>query len=289
MTQSRHGILVGVTGTGQDVAALSWAAERAARDGTRVTLVHAYGHVLPPPPPSVLLALEPMTEAASYLMTGCVETYLHLAPGGTEKPETILDDGRPAHVLEELSKDADLVVLTHRDRGHRVLTGSTTTTVATHAHCPTIAVPDGWNPASAREARWVTVGVHELGAPTPVLRAAVDEAVLAGAPLRLVHGWHLDSVYDDIISARIDPGWRTDIEDSLRAAVEPLLVDHPELEVEAQAVHEWPVEALVERAATSRLLVVGRHAHHTARPERLGSVARTAIRGSTCPVMVVPV
>ena len=287
MSVNRHGILVGVSGTGQDTAALRWAAERSARTGSRVTLVHAYGHALPPPPPSVLMAPEPLVEAASYLVAGSVEAYLHLAPDGVDKPEALIDPGRPAHVLTELSREADLVVVTHRDWTHRIHTGSTTTAVATHAHCRTVAVPDGWMPRG--DAPWVTVGVHEKGTPEPVLEAAAAEAVLSGAPLRLVHGWRLDTVYDDIISARIDPEWRERTESAMRRAAEPVLALHPGLRVEARAVHEWPADALADLGTTSRLLVVGRHEHRSPLPERLGSVARTAIRTSGCPVMVVPV
>ncbi len=289
MTESKHGILVGVTGSGQDTAALRWAADRAAEDGSRVTIVHAYGHVLPPPPPSVLLAAEPVVEAGSYLLTGCLETYLHLAPDSAEKPETLLEDGRPVRVLTELSREADLVVLSHRDRSHRIHTGSTTTSVAAHASCPTVAVPHEWSSVLRPDATWVTVGVHEQGAPREVLETAAREAALLGAPLRLVHGWHLDSVYDDIVSSRIDPSWRVRTEDDLLAAAEPVLAHHPGLEVEARALHEWPADALADLAATSRLLVLGRHAHREHLPHRLGSVARTAIRTSECPVMVVPV
>ena len=289
MTHTRHGILVGVTGSGQDTAALRWAAERAATDGSKVTIVHAYGHVLPPPPPSVILATEPVAEAGSSLLAGCLETYLHLAPEGTDKPETLLEDGRPVRVLTELSREADLVVLSHRDRSHRIHTGSTTTNVATHAHCPVVAVPHEWSSVLRPDATWVTVGVHEQGLPTRVLEVAAEEAALLGAPLRLVHGWHLDTVYDDIVSSRIDPEWQPRTEEALRAAAEPVAAEHPGLQVEAQALHEWPADALAELAATSRLLVVGRHAHHEHLPHRLGSVARTAIRTSACPVVVVPV
>ena len=282
-----HGILVGVTGRGQDTAVLRWAGEQAAATGARVTLVHAYGHVLPPPPASVLVTAEPMAEAASYLLDGCVEAYLHVAPHTVEKPETLLDDRRAAHVLTELSREADLVVVGHRDRSHRLHTGSTTTTVAAHAACPVVVVPEDWTPEHGGE--WVTVGVHEAGAPLAVLETAAREAAAVGAPLRMVHGWHLDTVYDDIVSARIDPDWQHRVEQALLRAAGPVVARHPGLRIEAAALHAWPADTLVRLAATSRLLVVGRHAHHAPVPDRLGSVARTTIRTSTCPVLVVPV
>jgi nucleotide-binding universal stress UspA family protein len=107
--------------------------------------------------------------------------------------------------------------------------------------------------------------------------------------VRLVHGWRLDTVYDDIISARIDPEWRARTEHAMREVAMSLLDRHPGLQIEVHAVHEWPADALADLAHTSRLLVVGRQEHHKPMPERLGSVARTAIRTSSCPVMVVPV
>ena len=53
--------------------------------------------------------------------------------------------------------------------------------------------------------------------------------------------------------------------------------------------HQWPPDALADLAASSALLVVGRHGHHPLMPPRLGSVARTALHRAPCPVMVVPV
>ena len=291
-TTSRHGIVVGVTGGGQDVAAMGWAAARAAASGSRVTLAHAYGHVLPPPPPSVLLAPEPLTESASFLLHASVETYQHLVPAQAEKPEALLDAGRPRSFLVELSKEAELVVLTHRTHRHRIVTGSTAASVAARARCPVVSVPEHWSPghgAPGHEGGWVTVGIHEDGEPGAVLDAAVHEAMTAGAPLRLVHAWRLDSVYDDVIATRIDPEWRARVEERMLRSVAEVVAAHPGLRVEVQAVHEWPADALESLASSSRLLVVGRHAHHASTPPRLGSVARALLRASGCPVMVVPV
>src|SRR5436190_15037498 len=60
---SKYGILVGVTGRGENTAALRWAAQEAARSGRHLTLAHAVKSVLPPPPPSVLMIPEPTFEA----------------------------------------------------------------------------------------------------------------------------------------------------------------------------------------------------------------------------------
>jgi nucleotide-binding universal stress UspA family protein len=136
---------------------------------------------------------------------------------------------------------------------------------------------------------WVTVGVHEDGVPEAVLRAGFEEASSRHSPLRVVHAWRLDTGYDDIIVRRVDGEWERRLESELRSAVEPVLARYPDVKVEVEVRHQWPAEALVEFAAGSALLVVGRHGHRPALPQRLGSITRSAVQNATCPVMVVPV
>lgn len=290
MTTSQHGIVVGVTGPGENTAALRWAAQAAEARGSTVTLVHAVHTVLTPPPPSVLLAAEPMIDVGRQLLRQVADELVSLAPDCTWS--SLLEPGSPAAALTDLSREADLVVLAHRHlpRVRRLVTGSNATSVASHARCPVVAVPTEWQPSEATdEPGWVTVGVHDTGTPTSLLEAAFDAATARGLRLRLVHAWRLDPAYDEIVVERVDPGWRERIAEQILTAAEPVSAKHPDVPVEVLVEHEWPAQALVHLAETSELLVLGRHGHHAPMPRLLGSMARTALREAPCPVMITPV
>src|SRR4051794_40991646 len=97
MSMTRHGILVGVTGAGENTSALRWAADVALADHLGVTLVHAVNPFLTPPPPSVLVSPEPLLDVGRALLRESVEEYNAIARG----PEcrSILHTGAPAPVL----------------------------------------------------------------------------------------------------------------------------------------------------------------------------------------------
>jgi len=293
MGESGYGIVVGVTGPGENTSALAWAAREAGRSGRSLTLVHAARTTLPPPPPSVLVAHEPVVEVGRRILRAVASEFGNLT-GGEIAFEEVLETGDPARVLMDLSGSADLVVVAHRRSGiRRLVTMSTTMSVAAHADCSVVSVPAAWNvvdDGSAGEGHdWVTVGVHEDGVPEAVLRAAFEAASSRQAALRVVHAWRLDAGYDDIVMRRIDADWEHRLEGELRSAVEPLLARHPDVKVEVEVRHQWPAEALVEFASSSALLVVGRHGHRPTLPQRLGSITRSAVQNAACPVMVVPV
>lgn len=288
---TKHGILVGVSGPEENRAAMQWAARHSALTGAPVTLVHVLNPVVPPPPPSILImASESLQEAGRHLLKDAVAEYESI--GG--ECQFLLREGHAASVLTQLSAEADLVVLGHRHYStvRRIITWSTSTATAAHAHCPVVAVPTttGSQPAGSEDGiSWVTVGVHEDGAPESVLRAGFEAAAAHGHRLRLVHAWRLDPVYDDMIVARTGDDWRKRVAEEIRTATEPLTAKYPEVAVEVRVEHQWPPDALADLAETSALLVVGRHSHRPLLPDRIGSVARTALHRATCPVMVVPV
>jgi nucleotide-binding universal stress UspA family protein len=281
-------ILVGVTGPGENTAALRFAAEEAARLGATVCIVHAVHDVIPPPAANPLISYQvPWNEVGNRVVSEAVEEFRALHTG-TLEATSVARHGHPVGVFTELSSGASLVVLQHRDLSalHRVFTGSTVAGVAAHAHCPVMSIPPAWTPAHSPGR--VTVGVHENGLPASVLAEALAQAALRGWALRVEHAWKLDPAYDDIIMAR-DHEWRDQAETALRTTLERLTHEHPDVPVEVEVRHQWPADALVELSATSNLLIVGRHSHHALAPRRIGSVARALLRTAECPLMVVPV
>jgi nucleotide-binding universal stress UspA family protein len=288
MTTARQRILVGVTGMGENTSALRWASERAAATGTSVTLVHVARPVLPPPPPSILMSAPPPARIGRDIVRGVAAEYEAITDG--RECATVCQQGSPAHVLSQLSERADLVVVAHRHLPtvRRIVTFSTTISVAAHARCPVVSVPTPW-PREASGGEWVTVGVHEEGTPAPVLEAAFEAAALHGRMIRMVHAWRPETGYEDLVGGPAATEHDSQVSAHMWAAAEPLVEKYPDLHVEVFVQHQWPADALMFLQATSALLVVGRHGPVPALPQRIGSIARTLLRGSSCPVMVVPV
>jgi nucleotide-binding universal stress UspA family protein len=86
----------------------------------------------------------------------------------------------------------------------------------------------------------------------------------------------------------LDTSWLDETRTRIAGASEVLRSKYPETEVQVEVRHAWTADVLVDAAATSDLLVVGRHGGRHGLPSRLGSLARTAVRESPSPVLVVP-
>lgn len=291
-TTTKDAVVVGVSGPGRETAALRWAIDRARRDRSEVVAVHAFRTALTGPPPRALLTFAETADMAHWVIKQVGDELAGLTDG-TVPFRTLAVAGTPAHVLVDLGRDARAVVVQHHlPHGlRRLFAGSTAYAVAAHADCPVVSVPADWQPSTdgPAEPGEVVVGVHEGGVPLAVLEAAFTEAEATGAPLRVVHAWRLDAVYDDIITDRVAAEWRTEQQRAVTGVVDGLRVRHPAVEVTVEVRHQWPTDVLVDDSQVASLVVVGRHGPHAFEPAHLGSLARTVVREARSPVMVVPV
>jgi nucleotide-binding universal stress UspA family protein len=281
-------VVVGVTGVGQNTAALRFAADLARQEAREVLIVHAAHQPLRPPPPSVLLTYEPLEDIGNRVVRA-VEGEFAKISGGTVPCSSVCRPGPPVEALVDASTRARVVVLQHRDlsRLARVVVGSTVSGVAAHARCPVVSVPEFW--ATDTPSGRVTVGVHEEGAPEEVLDAAFAAAASRGGVVHVIHAWRFDNAYEAMMSPAAVGAWREHEIHRIAEAVGQLRERYPQVVVEPEVRHQQPAEALVEQSAVSDLVVLGRHGRRRPLPERLGSIARTLVREARCPVMVVPV
>lgn len=183
----------------------------------------------------------------------------------------------PTLVAESL--DACLVVVQHRGMGTEGATPtlSVTNGVAARAHAPVIAVPSLWvhHPDVAPV---LCVGVDDVRASGEVVRVALDEAGRSGARLRLVHGLGVSPSADaDLAGAGAE----------LAAEFACLTDERPNVPIEVVVAEVRPVQLLLEQADEASMLVVGRHHPRLPVAPHLGSVARTVLRWSPVPVVVV--
>lgn len=168
----------------------------------------------------------------------------------------------------------------------RVLVGSTSLAVAGRASCPTVIVPDGWEPTTTD--RPIILGVdpqrHDDAATEFAFRRASD----VGAPLVALHAWQTHPAFppsaDDLRT------WSTEAEWAVADLIAPWREKFPEVDVSVVQEHDHPAFALLEQAEDAQLVVLGRHpATLRVGGFAFGSVTRAVLHYAVVPVAVVPI
>lgn len=168
--------------------------------------------------------------------------------------------------LVEISPEAELIVVGSNgaaDVSASIL-GGVAHTVAVHAECPVVVVPAGYRPDTTNDDGRIVVGAAPTAAGRNALRFALDEASRRPSALT-------------IVSARADAGEVVDDLDALRGATT----------VDVRHVTGDPVEALLDAARGSQLLVLGSHHSADRINARLGSVPTAVLPRASCPVALV--
>lgn len=294
MTSPRPPVVAGVDGSPDAELAVAQAAWQAERRHLPLRLVHAFA-----PPvmygPSV---------TSVYDMTGPLRGARALLVRSARRVRSLHPDleigtaviaGNPGGVLVEESRTAALVVVGSRGVGgfQRLLTGSVSAQVATHAHGPVVvlrppaagAVGDG-SPKGP-----VVVGVDGSPGSAAAIEFAFDEAAARGGALTAVYAWAVppttnlgpitDSHYDaveaqdeaDRVLAESLAGWQE---------------KYPQVVVARRAIHSLnPLTALLEAGRDAALIVVGPRGHGGFAGLLLGSVSDGLVRHAHRPVAVV--
>ena len=214
------------------------------------------------------------------------------AIAGDDVPVTaeLVDSGTVVNDLIRHTEGASLLVLQHRDlsRVHRILTGSIAHSVAGRAHVPVVSVPEGWTPRVGPD-YVVTACVQDPAEAPALLRAAFEEARARSAALVVLHAWWLASGFDVVA---VDTAYRdqyaADKHEEMNPILAPLRAGFPDVKVAVTVQHAPPIEAVLDGAEKSDLLVLGRRHHLLPIRSHLGSVARAAISHATCPVLITP-
>ena len=142
--EARELVVVGVDGSEESIAALSWAQRYASALGATVRAVAAWHYPAAVGTAPVGVAPQPVRdEAEQHVRDGLTAAIAKAYPGGeADQVETKIAYGHPAQVLLDESDDADLLVVGHRGRGAftGMLVGSVSTHRVTHATCPVVVV-----------------------------------------------------------------------------------------------------------------------------------------------------
>ena len=208
--------------------------------------------------------------------------------GNGQAVSSALLRGGVVATLVDRSRTVELVVLEHRHLGRweRMTEGSVTAGVAARAHAPVIAVPAGWQPP--RTPRPISVGVEEAERSNAELWTALGLAAASDLPVMVVRAAYLPEAYQEILRREVSE------DDFLRVAREELIRDAqlPEsvcARVPCTFEVRWgkPAKVLIDAAAASSLLVVGKRDPLLPMGSHLGPVVRQVLREAECPVMVV--
>jgi nucleotide-binding universal stress UspA family protein len=285
MNTPTNAVVLGVGPDGFD-AALAVAIAEARRTQRPVHLVH-------------VLEL-PAGEAYAGVYGGALDTAKATLDDATAKAEELagdvpvttelIDNGWVVDDLAHRTEGASLLVMQHRalSRLKRVFVGSVVHGVAGRAVVPVISVPEGWGP-ERQPTGVVTVAVQDPVEAPAVLRAGFAEARARGARLVVLHAWWLASGYDVVVvDGTVRDQWAARSREEMQPVLTPLREEFPDVEVTVEVRHAPPVEAVLDAAEGSDLLVLGRRHHRLPIGSHLGPVVRAALDHGTCPVLVTP-
>lgn len=204
------------------------------------------------------------------------EARAHLETSGLAAVEYEQSSAPAAEVLEAESRDADLVVIAAEparwpDRfiGHRVARH-----VVFRASCPVVVVPPG-APITAGE---VVAAIDLDHDSRDVLAVAVNLAARLDTPLHVV--------------SAVLPGLRGPALAHQRVRLDQHVHDwrvrHPGVDIRAEVIGADAARAVIELGEAARLVVMGRPGDPLIAPPISPRVVTAVLRGSRCPVVVVP-
>ncbi|WP_405626295.1 universal stress protein [Streptomyces sp. NBC_01396] len=306
-------------------AAAEWAAREATLRGLPLRVLHVREPVPEPIAQAPLLGGETLQYWSDKIPRETGEGIRLRHPGLEVVTEQVA--GRPADILTERAKDAELLVLGRRGLsgiGGFVI-GSVGLAVVAHTERPVVLVhageqagdehePDPTGIASAatryrpvllgldvavvrgshdNQARTpvhgrVVVGVGEDARQTAAIRFAYEEARLRGVPLDAVRAWRCPAHETTDHPLMVDESARLHQEEAVEA-LETALRDAPaDVEVRRRALEGHARRVLAYLSHDADLLVVGARRREGHHGLQLGRVAHAVLHHSACPVAIVP-
>jgi nucleotide-binding universal stress UspA family protein len=272
-------VVVGIDGSRSALGAALWAVDEAVNRDIPLRLIYAIE-------PAHTASTDPADAARDLAKAEVAVRYAFMAVESKDKPvkiEVEILQDRPTRALIEASRWAAMVCvgsmgLKHSARGR---VGSTAAALASSAHCP-VAIVRGNDPLRA-EQQWVVAELDESPASEGVLRRALEEARLRGAPLRVLTTWQ--SRFTDIHDGHaIADGNRL-----ARAQLDRRLAQwtkrYPDLDVRAVTVHDSTLNFLTKNARSIQLLVVGRERVHGIRA-LVSPPGYAALHNADCSVLI---
>lgn len=277
------GIVVGVDGSAESLAALDWAARAADLHATHLTVVATYGVPITPDPGIGGLIGEMRAQARR--AADAARTWLAAHHPGRDA-EVVVVSGDAAFELSRRSKTCGLVVVGRRGLGKfdRMVLGSTSSALAATAPGAVAVVPAG---ATTGDPGRIRVGVDRDDEPD-VLGAAFAEAAVRGCALEVLHVTDNDAV--SVALPEMDPvaaSWREAAKADLADRVARWSEKYPRVTCTIVMRRGDPASVLRHGLTPDDLVVVGGRRHQPLMGRILRSVPDALLRAAPCPVVVV--
>ncbi|GAA2806887.1 universal stress protein [Kribbella solani] len=290
MTTHPAPIVIGYDGSPGSVSALEWAAAQAGRAAAPLRIVEAFEIVIiTRPSPGKVVPLEAVRTARRQRLDEVAAKIRVEYPG--LRVETALIGGAAAKTLVDAAQDARLVVLGSRGLGgwSGLLVGSVAVQVTTHAECPVVVIPHGFQPRAA-QAPTVVVGVDGSKYSARAIDFAFEQADAMHAEVVALHAWTSPylTYHDGESMLEFD-------EDKVREEAALLVAESVAGAAAAHPDVRWSTElpegsaglALIRHSESADLVVVGTRGHGGFTGLLLGSVGQNVLHHTQCPIAVV--
>jgi nucleotide-binding universal stress UspA family protein len=286
-------ILVGLDGSPNATAALSWAIDEARARGASVEVVYVWHE---PTLAYDAAGYVPLTrsEVEQQAQNILANALTAMAPIEDVKVHLRAASGNPSEVLAWAAEDVDISLVAVGSRGHAGLAGLFLGSVShalTH-RCPKpiVIVPSGWPPAGVEDAgRKIVVGVDGSPESERALAWAIHEGTARRAPVEAVMVWGTPSPLVPAhppLGGLAVTGADAKLNDVIRRVVDREAVAGNR--VECLVLSGRPAQCLVEEAREGQLLVLGRRGLGRARETVSGSVSHACTNHAPVPVVVIP-
>ncbi|GHG97299.1 universal stress protein [Streptomyces lanatus] len=297
-----HSVTVGLDGSRESRAAAEWAAREAHLLGLPLKLVHVWEPVPEPMAQAPLLGAETQQHWTERIPRDAAEGIRLRHPGLGVLTEQL--SGRPAEVLADEAKDAELLVLGSRGLSGigGFFVGSVALAVVAHAERPVVLVRAGEQaadehemdpagvPSAATAFRPVVLGLDIESPDEELIEFAFAAAARRGTSLRVVHGWNPPPYYAYGLS--VDLELHGELARRETAALTEVLSrwrkKFPDIEVSEESHYGSPGSHLVDVSREASLVVVGRRIRRNPVGAHIGPVTHAVLHHSTAPVAVVP-
>ncbi|KPI19052.1 UspA domain-containing protein [Actinobacteria bacterium OK074] len=295
-------VVAGLDGSPESRAAAEWAAREAKLRGLSLKVVNVWEPVPDPMAQAPLLGAETQQHWSERVAREAGEGLRLRHPGVEVTVEQT--GGRPADVLVDAAKDAELLVLGSRGLGGLggFLVGSVGLSVAAHAEVPVVFVralaqaadehaPDPTGiPSAATAFRPVLLGLDTARPADPLIAFAFEEADRRATALRVVHGWTPPPYYAYALGAdfELHADLARQEAEELTALLRPWRQKFPSVDVTEETPAGSAPAALVDAAREASLVVVGRRIRRGTFGAHIGPVTHAVLHHATAPVAVVP-
>lgn len=284
-------IVVGIDGSVRCRSAARWAAGEAVRRGRGLHLVYAdlFAQPLLPELPGFAWSKEQHAEVRTQVqhwLDSARDAVLREAPN--VEVTTAMRPGRPVKVLVDESESAELLVVGDRGLGgwSGMLAGSVAVAVAAHSWCTTAVVRED---GQVRSDGPVVVGIDAPKPRRDVLEQAFEVASMRGAPVEVVHTWHVMGVDTRWLRVGMDSEELQKRKESwIEDVVKPVAANHPDVAVRRVVRSGAPSAVLLERSREAQLVVLGTRGHGNVSGLLLGSTSQPVLHYAPCPVLAIP-